>query len=116
MTITATLTLINVAVPGPKSDTEKIVATTTIAIIDRQKSQPVDGSLGIDLSRKGSFVVRSQGELASWISRTEGKSEVKRAAFSKLRLDPYSSRMFFDHHFCNVEAQSYAATILVMYL
>jgi len=54
--------------------------------------------------------------LASWISRTEGKSEVKRAALSELRLDPYSSRMFFDHHFCNVESKSYAATILVMYL
>jgi hypothetical protein len=51
-----------------------------------------------------------------WISRTEGKSEVKRAALSELRLDPYSSRMFFDHHFCNVESKSYAATILAVYL
>ena len=54
--------------------------------------------------------------LASGISRTEGKSEVKRAALSELRLDPYSSRMFFDHHFCNVESKSYTATILVLYL
>jgi hypothetical protein len=54
--------------------------------------------------------------LASWISRTEGKSEVKRAALSQFRLDPYSSRMFFDHHFCNVESKSYAAAVLVMYL
>jgi hypothetical protein len=54
--------------------------------------------------------------LASWISRTEGQSEVKRAALSELRFDPYSSRMFFNHHFCNVESKSYTATILVMYL
>jgi hypothetical protein len=49
-------------------------------------------------------------------TRTKGKSEVKRAALSQLRLDPYSSRMFFDHHFCNVESKSYTATILIMYL
>src|SRR5947208_7293177 len=47
-------------------------------------------------------------------ARTKGKSEVKRAAFSELRLNPYSSRMFFDHHLCNVESKSYTATILVM--
>jgi len=47
---------------------------------------------------------------------TKGKSEVKRAALSELRLDPNSSRMFFDHHFCNVESKSYTTTILVMYL
>jgi hypothetical protein len=50
-----------------------------------------------------------------WI-RTKGKSEVERAALSQFRLDPYSSRMFFDHHFCDVESKSYTATILVMYL
>ena len=54
--------------------------------------------------------------LALSIRRTEWKSEVKRTALSELRLDPYSSRMFFDHHFCNVESKSYAATILAMYL
>src|SRR6476646_2647579 len=47
-------------------------------------------------------------------ARTQGKSEVKRAAFSELRLNPYSSRMFFDHHLCNVESKSYTATIAVM--
>src|SRR6266480_499872 len=47
-------------------------------------------------------------------ARTKGKSEVKRAAFSELRLNPYSSRMFFDHHLCNVESKSYTATILLM--
>jgi hypothetical protein len=49
-------------------------------------------------------------------TRTKGKSEVKRTAFSQPRLDPYSSRMFFDHHFCNVESESYTAAIFVMYL
>ena len=47
-------------------------------------------------------------------ARTKGKSKVKRAAFSELRLDPYSSWMFFNHHLCNVESKSYTATILVM--
>jgi hypothetical protein len=47
---------------------------------------------------------------------TKWKSEVKRAALSQLGLDPYSSRMFFDHHFRNVESKSYTATILIMYL
>jgi hypothetical protein len=37
---------------------------------------------------------------------------VKRPAFTEFRLDPDSSRMLFDHHFCNVEAKSYPPTIL----
>ncbi|HEX7517795.1 MAG TPA: hypothetical protein VF345_10990 [Chthoniobacterales bacterium] len=41
---------------------------------------------------------------------------MKGAALPELGLDPYSSRMFFDHHFGNVESKSYAATILAIYL
>ena len=51
-----------------------------------------------------------------WIGRTERKSEVKRTSLSECRFDPYSSRMFFHHHFCNVESESYAATVLTVYL
>ena len=47
-------------------------------------------------------------------TRANGKSEVKCAALSEFRFDPDSARMLFDHHFGNVEAKSYAATILAI--
>ena len=60
---------------------------------------------------RGGYSARARARLGT---RAEGKSEVKGAAFTELRIDPDSSRVFFDHHFRDVEAKSYPATILAI--